>query len=367
MQGGFTGPFPMGQGGTSPPLGYDLMNDVGVEGTLTDQRGPYFFDIRLETVWLTPDNTFARDVDFTSLNVGDNVVLSSSDLDYDAEFGFRLLGRWDVGACSVLEFGYMGIFDFESSATVRDPNGNLFSLFSRPAPGQGQFGINPVGVALPGGPLPFTERAIEHSISIESDLQTAEITYRRYWLGWIPRISGTLLAGFRYTRLTEEFQFNTIGTPNVDPVFDNPAFEYAIEAENNLFGFQGGGDMWIGLSQGLRFGTEVKAGIYDNDFKLEHNYTLFDGAEAFDFINAEESDDEVAFIAEASVDLVADILPSWSLRIGYEVLFIDSVVLAGENFNEQSPFGNQGDFVVPDDEQSDIFYHGGHAGIEYIW
>ena len=33
--------------------------------------------------------------------------------------------------------------------------------------------------------MPQTEQAVTQSISIESDLQTAEISYRRYWLGWI--------------------------------------------------------------------------------------------------------------------------------------------------------------------------------------
>ena len=50
-------------------------------------------------------------------------------------------------------------------------------------------------------------------------------------------------------------------------------------------------------------------------------------------------DDEVAFISEASVDIVADILPSWSIRAGYEILFLNSIVLAGENFNTASPYG----------------------------
>jgi len=367
MDGGFTGPFPMGEGGTSPPIGYDLMNDVGVEGYQVDQRGPHYWDFRAEAVYMERDETFERDIDFTSLNVGQNIVLSSNQLEYDEEYGFRLMGRYDICPLSVLEFGYMGVYNFESSATAVDPNGNLFSLFSRPAPGQGDFGINPLGVNLAGGPLPFTERAIEQSISIESDLQTAEISYRRYWLGWSPRISGTLLAGFRYTKLNEEFQFNTIGTPNVDPVFDNPAFEYTVDADNDLAGFQTGAEMWVGLIQGLRLGVEGKGGIYNNHYSLANDYTTFNGDAVDDFLSEEESDNEVAFIGEASVDLVADVLPSWSLRVGYEVLFIDSVVLAGENVNEQSPFGNQGVFVPLDAEDGDVFYHGGHAGIEYIW
>ena len=129
--------------------------------------------------------------------------------------------------------------------------------------------MSPPGVNLPGGPLPFTERAIQDSISLKSDLQTAEISYRRYWLGWSPRISGTLLAGFRYTKVDEQFEFDTLGTPNVDPVFTNPAFQYRTDAVNNLAGFQAGGDVWISLMQGLRIGAEGKAGIYDNHYNLQ--------------------------------------------------------------------------------------------------
>jgi hypothetical protein len=88
-----------------------------------------------------------------------------------------------------------------------------------------------------------------------------------------------------------------------------------------------------------------------------------------------EVENQPAFIAEASVDIVADILPSWSLRAGYEVLFINSVVLAGENFNTGSPFNQDpdnpnifGPVRVPFvEDQSDVFYHGWHAGVEYIW
>ena len=68
--------MPMGAGGTDPPIGYDLMNDVGMEGDLVDQRGPHYFDIRAEAVYLHRDKTFEQDIDFTSLNVGNTVVLT---------------------------------------------------------------------------------------------------------------------------------------------------------------------------------------------------------------------------------------------------------------------------------------------------
>jgi hypothetical protein len=391
QQFGFTGCYPMGAGGTNPPIGYDMMEDVGTEGYLIDQRGPHYFDVRAEAVYLERDDTFNDDIDFSALNFGQNavVVLSSSDLDFEAEPGFRVIGRCDICPLSVFEFGYTGIFSFEDSATAVDPNpgaesGNLYSLFSRPAPGQGTFGTDPAGVSDPGGPLAQSERALRHTISIDSDLQTGELTYRRYWVGYTPRVSGTLLAGFRYTRLDEDFHFITNGFPFEDfPDLTPPALDYSIDAENNLAGFQAGGDFWIGLMQGLRIGGEAKAGIYNNHYRLRSQLfsqgfsgfvtnptpppPLIEGPEPAISPPDDFRDDQVAFLTEASFDIVADILPSWSIRAGYEVLFLNELVLVGENFNQTSPYGNQGPrvpFLVNDGE---LFYHGGHAGIEFVW
>ena len=384
--GGFAGPFPMGAGGTSPPHGYDLMNDVGVEGFLVDQRGPHYFDVRAEAVYLERDETFGRDVDFTSLNIGPPggagpIILSSGDLDYDGEVGFRILGRYDICPLSVFEFGYMGIYSYEDSATVTSDQNELFSLFSDfgNTPPNGEA---PPNVGLLNGPMRETERASVHSIEIESELQTAELTYRRYWVGYVPRISGTLLAGFRFTKLNEEFLFSSVGS-TLEPVGGPPAtLDYTVDADNNLAGFQTGGDIWIGLVQGLRLGGEGKVGLYNNHYTVETEVESFPGGGGQPTTPPTPSPDlferfrenQPALIAEASVDLVADILPSWSIRVGYEVLFLNSIVLAGENFNTGSPF-NQGPatngfgplrepFVR---DQSDAFYHGGHVGVEYIW
>ncbi len=329
-----------------------------------DQRGPHYFDLRAETVWLQRDETFGRDVVFTSLNVADpelgpDVVLSGNDLDYDSTGGYRIVGRFDLCALSVLEFGYMGIDDFESRASFTDPEpvdedtGNLYSLFS-------DFGLNPPTVAIEGGPMPETERSIRHSIRIDSDLQTAEMSYRRYWIGYMPSVSGTWLAGFRYTKLNEEFSFNTVG---------EAAMSSSTGVDNNLAGFQTGGDIWICLLQGMRVGAEGKAGIYNNHYSVSNAntpdpYILGPPTYAEKF-----KDDQVAFIGEASADIVLDLLPSWSLRGGYEVLWLNSIVLAGENFNTASPYGLPGQapripFV---DNQGEAFYHGWHAGLEFVW
>jgi hypothetical protein len=368
---GFTGPMPMGYGGTSPPIGYDLMNDVGTEGYLIDQRGPHYWDVRAEAVYLTRDETFGRDIAITSNDVGTaEIVLSTGQLEYDYEPGFRIMGRYDICPLSVLEFGYTGVFDMEDEQSfTASPPVFLFTLFS-------EFGLNPPAVTGPLNPMPETEQAVFQSISIESDLQTAEISWRRYWLGWNPRISGTLLAGFRHTSLDERFEFFSQGSM---PLPDFPAsppagLEYDVDAENHLSGFQTGADIWVGLMQGARIGAEGKAGLYANRYKLTNDVINFPIATEPPTLFEEFDDTQPAFIAEASADVVLDILPSVSLRAGYEVLFINSLVLTGDNFNTGSPFNpgpidnGLGPLRTPFlDDQGEVFYHGGHAGVEIIW
>jgi hypothetical protein len=157
--------------------------------------------------------------------------------------------------------------------------------------------------------------------------------------------------------------------------------EYTVDADNDMPGFQTGADMWIGLCQGIRLGTEAKAGLFANFWKVESIYDITPPADPLDpdtsplFLDPEVFDDtNASFIAEASVDLVADVLPSVSLRVGYEVLFIDSIVLASENINTGSPYNpgpisnDMGPLRVPFvEDDSDLFLHGGHAGIEWIW
>jgi hypothetical protein len=371
-QGGYPGCCPMGCGGTDPQVGCDLMNDVGVEGDLVDQRGPHYFDVRIESVFMQRDKSFERNIDFTAMNVGGPVVLSSRQLDIEnVNWGFRAVGRYDICPLSVVEFGYTGIYDFHDKASFTDPTNNLFSLFSRPAPETGLFGTSPAGVNLPGGPNPFTERANTQSIELSSDLQTAEVSYRRYWLGYIPRVSGTLLAGFRYTKVNENFVFASQGSEQfpqqIPQGIDPAALEYREDCENNLAGFQTGGDIWISLMQGLRVGSEAKVGIYDNHSRLANRIATTPAGIQPPALFEEFKDDHAAFITEGSFDVVADILPSVSIRAGYEVLFLNELVLAGNNFNQTSPYGNQGPRVPFVDEHGELFYHGGHVGIEYVW
>jgi hypothetical protein len=313
----------------------------------------------MEAVSMIRDKTFNPDITFSRLGESGPFVLSSNQLDYNYETGFRVMGRYDLCPLTVLEFGYMGIFNWNTSASFTDPNpvnpqtGNLFSLFS-------QFGTNPATVAVPGGPMPDTERSITQSLFLTSNLQNVEMNVRRYWVGFSPCVSGTCLAGFRYTRLYEDFIFDTVGEAHGN---------YNTRAENNLAGFQTGGDIWVHIWQGFRVGAEGKVGIADNHYSVTNTFLATSSSLSPPTIHEEFSKDIPALVTDASLDAVCDVCPSWSIRAGYEILFLNSVALAGDNFNTASPYQLAGQatrvpFVA---DQSSAFYHGFHLGFEYIW
>ena len=124
-----------------------------------------------------------------------------------------------------------------------------------------------------------------------------------------------------------------------------------------MVGFQLGGDGWITLRQGLRVGGETKAGLYNNHFKFRHAATLPSGTD----FDVETKGDQVAFAAESSASVVVDLLPSWSFRGGYRVLYLSSLSTAGSNI-EVSNINSTAVY-----SQAHAIYHGFNGGFEYVW
>jgi hypothetical protein len=309
--------------------------------SMPEQCGPYYFDIAANAVFLQSDRSFDGVPPLGSIGVAGPTILDPADLNEDFQPGWEIAARLDLGPLSVIEATYMGIYDLGFDTTVNSvdvANGvdfQLNSVFS-------DYGVNPID---------GLDQGSVYNLDYESDLQSTEISYRRYWLGHNPRISGTYIAGFRYVRMTEDMNFNAIaldGDSNIN-----------WQSTNDLVGAQLGIDGWIALLQGLRLGGETKGGIYNNRFKYGHSTAIPDPD--IDNVDFGADGNQVAFVGEAKFDLVADILPSISLRGGYRVMYISSLVTVGGNID---PTDVTSTALYT---QGDALYNGFHGGIEYIW
>jgi hypothetical protein len=177
--------------------------------SMPDQCGPHYFDVAANAVFLQSDRSFQDVPPLGSIGVAGPTILDPGDLNDDFEPGWEIAARLDLGPLSVIEATYMGIYDLGFNSTVDSvdvANGvdfQLNSVFS-------DYGIDPID-GLDEGSV--------YNVDYQSDLQSTELSYRRYWLGHNPRISGTYLAGFRYVRMTEELDFNAIallGDSNIE-------------------------------------------------------------------------------------------------------------------------------------------------------
>jgi hypothetical protein len=313
-----------------------------------DQSGPHYFDIAVFSVFLTPDRVFKDVQPFASAgNSGARFLDPNRDFD-DYEAGWAIAGRYDLGPLSLVEATYMGIYDigFHDTVLSTDVSNSPFGLdtvFSN-------YGLNPI-------PNTEFDAGSAYSLQYKSTLQSAEVSYRRYWVGYCPRVSGTLLAGFRYIQLTEDLNFDAtanIGTQQV-PIVSTGNLLWA--STNDFAGGQFGGDVWVTLRQGLRLGTEGKVGIYNNRYTYQHSTSISN----YSNVDFAQSGNQVAFAGQSSIDLVADILPSFSLRGGYQLLYLSSLVTVGNNID---PANAASTAVLT---QADAVYHGFHIGLEYIW
>ena len=336
-------------GGYGDPMGVDF------GGYGEDQCGPHYFDISAEVVFLQEEEVFENVGPLASVGSAANAprILDPQNSADDYEPGWRIAARYDIGALALLEVTYMGLYDIGFDETVNSldvtnpaVDFSLQSVFSN-------FGVPPID---------GFDASRTYSLEYDADLQSTEISYRRYWVANNPRISGTWILGARYLRFIETLQYDAVPFNPVTGLPDTATRSW--DGENDMVGFQFGGDGWICLRQGLRFGGETKAGIYNNRFRFRHTGNFPEPDTGFapptDF-DAFVKGDQVAFAAQGSLSIVADILPSWSIRGGYEFLYMNSLATVGGNIDTNS-IVNTAVYT-----QSDALFHGFTGGIEWIW
>lgn len=328
-----------------------LLGDVlGITGPYDDGGccAPRWYDFAVDFMLLTRD-TVDRGVDLTSEGVGGPIVLSTDQLDFDEAAGFRFSGMFQVTAGGSVEFTYYGTFHWHKSATVSSDTDSLFSVVS-------DFGQNP-----PGG-FAETDNSSFQRIDYSSTFDNFEINFRRRWIAPNCRYQGSWLAGVRYFKLDEDFQYITVNTTNGIADFD-------VNTNNSLTGFQAGGDLWLCVVPGLRVGGEFKAGIFGNHASQGTTITATSLALPF---NESMTVNDVAFVSNLDLMMLYRLNYNWTFKLGYQFLFVDGVALASENFNPTPPAvfaGVPGDLIRSEsiNDNGNVFYHGLMIGAEFLW
>jgi len=192
------------------------------------------------------------------------------------------------------------------------------------------------------------------------------------------RYQGSCLIGVRYFKLDEDFNYFANGAvipadPDADPprpedIF--PALSYNINVHNNMVGPQIGGDLWMCILPGLRVGAEGKAAVLANRAAVESTISTNVPANGSvpEPLVEDLVENDVSFLGEANLFLTYRLNYQWTLRGGYQFLYVDGVALAPENFNAQPPFVDASPRAPGDvNDNGSVFYHGWFAGTEFMW
>jgi hypothetical protein len=245
-------------------------------------------------------------------------LLNIEDLGGPAEPGVRMGLIFLDGDGYDVEFGYLGMDRFGKPQSRSSDNPIVFPFFG----------------GIPANPQ------TSYTAHYFSELNSGEVNLRRS-LG--SRVK--LLAGFRFWELNE--RFNVTST----------AGSFSSSTDNDLYGFQVGGDVHLAQIRRSTLFTTLKAGVYYNNADVAARAQSNGGL--IEFIDDE---DEVAFVGDVAVGLLIPMGPSADFRIGYQGLFFDGVGLAPDQSNDYSLFTSSGTL-----DTSTVLYHGGFLGVDFYW
>jgi hypothetical protein len=341
-------------------FGLGVLTPYG-EGGVAAQR---WFDLSAEAVWLRREKG-AGNFNFSSLGKESGIfVLDSNDVDLDQyRAGLGLQGNVQVGPGSNVELVYFGLNEWEQSAAanatvVTATDGNLYSFFSN-------FGDDP------DDGFDDSDRSVQHRVNYKSALNNGELNLRRRWAEPSGFLQGSFLAGIRHIHLTDTLGFSATGQNN-NTVNANQLrfFDYTTKARNQLTGFQIGSDLWLNLIPGVKLGGELKAGVFGNhstqDTRIFANSIPFGPVPE---IRERASDGKCAWLVQASTQAVYRLTYAWAVRGSYQLIYIDNVALAPENFNSVPPGFTITNAARPVRVNNDgeILYTGFTLGAEYTW
>lgn len=324
---------------------------------------PRWYDIYADVLYLRRDNV-SRFVPFTSLGPAGlgvpDVVLSSEDLNFGDEAGFRFTGAFQLHTSHIVEFTYFGRMTWHSSAQVASPNNDLFSVYSN-------FGTSPPpspGPPPTAGGFDETDAAFLSAIDYSSVFDSFELNLRKRWTGANCRLQGSYLMGARYFILNEDFEYATLTL--------NGRSDTNVNAYNSMTGFQIGGDLWANLVPGISLGADLRVGLMgDRAMQRTSIFSSTTVAQQGSTYQEQFKHTEVALLAEANLMGIYRVNPHWTLRGGLQFLYLDGVALGIENFNPTPPntFGANANRqrVAGININGDVFYYGVFAGAEYMW
>lgn len=280
-----------------------------------------------------------------NVQTGQIVTYNVQDLNFNFEPGLRVTLKKAITDCSsYLEASYMGLFHWNAEKTVfNDPNG------FRIVQGDVFFNLTQVNSS---------------NFSYVNNMHSAEFNIRTD-VCVEPHTS--LMMGIRYFHLDEAFVFRESGLLAVANQVLNANDFRRLTTDNEMVGFQAGGDLSYPLGEYLTVGMWGKAGAYVNFGRVTTNQFLaVNSANITPIIRSTAYDGRnIAGVLDGSMFARLRLTRNLTIMGGYQLLFFLSAPLAPEQpFNIVTAVDNSTTTI---NYPGHVLYHGPYLGLEYTW
>ena len=200
------------------------------------------------------------------------------------------------------------------------------------------------------------------TVTYNSLVNSAEANLFRTWTEWRDHSGAWLtvdwLAGFRYVGVEESSSIVMDCCVADDTVITVP---YSVRTRNNGFGAQiGNRTRWTWAN--WAFEGWAKAGLLGNaQEQIQAPLIDFTGFEQRPGIST--TGGQVSFIGDLNASLVYRLTDVWGIRLGYNLIWIDGLALAPNQFDFTVEEGSGTRLV----QGGGIFMHGANLGLEARW
>jgi len=280
------------------------------------------------------------------------VALHSNEFDDEFAGGGRFFLGKQFGAWHRFEVAYLGAYNFDDDAAVRDNTvntpggtGTLASPFT-------DFG-NPETQGLD-----FNELA---QISFESDFHSLEFHMRRKIAIPTHGVEASFLLGGRYMQIDENFAYRTVA--NV-PAAQGAINDVAVAAENKLIGIQIGTLLQFYQTPRAWIDLDLKGGIFQNLAEQRSVYTNVDNNGAATVATTSDDEMRTSFAGEILLAANYNFSRTFTLRMGYQATAITGLALAEENFQDNLSLLSLGPGQL--DHDGTAVYHGPVIGVTWV-
>jgi hypothetical protein len=267
----------------------------------------------------------------------DDVLLNGRDFDLGPRPGIDATLTYYRTCDTGFDLRYLWIDDYSANATFLVPEG------------ENHLNTTPNSYFLSDG-------EIAASFRYQSKLQSVELNLRREFTFF------NLLLGFRYVDLRESLNGVYLSGEDLET-------ETWGQETNNLYGFQAGIEAMLWESAGGDFHIDGfgKAGIYGNSINTHFETRFFESFD--DPVTAHANSSKAAFLGELGVTGVYRVSDHFSLRAGYQLLWLSGVATAVRQVPATADFNGEGGRVIEShvDGNSSLFYHGVNVGFEVTW